>query len=152
MTTRNQTEQQAIQSILQPSSSRATTIWPPTGSTPINEFTTVEYISCAFPTLFPTGSAELLAPRHHSVTIGNYFKHLMLYNDQRFTKHPRFRYFALNTEMRHRALQTGRVYVRQNPQDGHISIDELREMSTGNEAMRLSNTSEAVFVEHVNSG
>ena len=52
----------------------------------------------------------------------------MLYHDQRFAKHPRFRYFALNTQMRHRALQTGRIYVRQNPHDGHLSIDELREM------------------------
>ena len=52
----------------------------------------------------------------------------MLYHDQRFAKHPRFRYFALNTEMRHRALQTGRIYVRQNPHDAHLSVDELRDM------------------------
>ena len=52
----------------------------------------------------------------------------MLYHDQQFAKHPRFWYFALNTQMRQRALQTGRVYVRQNPHDGHLSIDELREM------------------------
>ena len=69
-----------------------------------------------------------MAPRQQVVTIANYFKHLMLYHDQRFAKHPRFRYFALNTQMRHRALQTGRIYVRQNPHDGHLSIDELREM------------------------
>jgi len=62
----------------------------------------------------------------------------MLYKDQRLAKHPRFRYFALNTEMRHRALQTGRVYVRQNPQDSHLSVDELREMAD-NEAVSLSN-------------
>ena len=30
--------------------------------------------------------------------------------------------------MRHRALQTGRIYVRQNPHDGHLSVDELREL------------------------
>ena len=44
------------------------------------------YISCAFPTLFPTGAAEFVAPRQHTVTIGNYFKHLMLYEDGRFAK------------------------------------------------------------------
>ena len=38
------------------------------------------------------------------------------------------RYFALNTEMRHRALQTGRIYIRQNPHDGHLTVDELRDM------------------------
>ena len=37
-------------------------------------------------------------------------------------------YHTLNTEMRHRALQTGRVYVRQRPGDGQLSLDELRDM------------------------
>ncbi len=67
-------------------------------------------MSCAFPTLFPTGAGDFLAPRLHAVTIGNYFKHLMMYGDGEFAKHNRFRYFALNTEMRWRALQTGRIY------------------------------------------
>lgn len=35
--------------------------------------------------------------------------------------------------MRHRALQTGRIYVRQNPHDAHLSIDELKSM-VGNDA------------------
>ena len=30
--------------------------------------------------------------------------------------------------MRHRALQTGRIYVHQNPHDGHLSVDEMRQM------------------------
>ena len=47
------------------------------------------------------------------------------YDDNRFTKHPRFRFFALNTEMRWRALQTGRVYVKQHPGDAQLSLDEL---------------------------
>lgn len=32
--------------------------------------------------------------------------------------------------MRHRALQTGRIYVQQNLHDGHLSVDELRGMVT----------------------
>ena len=36
--------------------------------------------------------------------------------------------FALNTEMQHRALQTGQVYVKQHPGDGHLSLYELRDM------------------------
>ena len=133
------TEQETIyQSIVQPSRNSATPVnWPSISGNPVNEFTTEGYTSCAFPTLFPTGSADFVSPHQCSVTIGNYFKHLMLYSDSRFAKHPRFRYhfahmhvvtgmfhhsfffryFALNTEMRHRALQTGRIYVRQNPHD-----------------------------------
>ena len=52
----------------------------------------------------------------------------MQYDDGRFASHTRFRLFALNTEMRHRALQTGHVYVKQHPGDGQLSLDELRDM------------------------
>ena len=88
-----------------------------------NEFSTEGYCSCAFPTLFLTGPADFLASRLNKVTIGNYLKHLLMYGDGRFAKHCRFRYFALNTEMRWRAIQTGRIYVRQNPSDYHLSVD-----------------------------
>ena len=122
------TEQETIhQSIFDSQSSQQHVNWPATGS-PINEFTTEGYICSAFPTLFAQGNADFLAPRQRMVTIASYFKHMMLYHDQRFATHPRFRYFALNTQMRHRALQTGRIYIRQNPHDGHLSVDELREM------------------------
>ena len=36
--------------------------------------------------------------------------------------------------MRHRALQTERIYVRQNPHDGHLTVDELKEMVHSSEA------------------
>ena len=75
-----------------------------------------------------TGAADFVAPRARAVTIGNYFKHLLMYEDGRFARHPRFCYFALNTEMRLRTLQTGRIYVRQRPQDAQLSVEELRDM------------------------
>ena len=107
-------------------------------STPINEFTTEGYFSCAFHTLFPTGAPDLLGQRQNQVTIGNYFKHLLMYDDSRFAKHPRFRFFALNTEMRWRALQAGRIYVRQHPSDAQLSLDDLRDM-VGREGEAFSN-------------
>ena len=73
--------------------------WPENGSVPIDEFKTEGYISGAFPTLFPTEEADFLAPQQQSVTMGLYFNHLMMFKGGRFAKHPRFRYFALNTEM-----------------------------------------------------
>ena len=105
--------------------------WPSRGDTPINEFVTEGYISCAFPTLLATGDADFLAPRERTITVGNYFKHLMKYEDGRFAKHPRFRYFALNTEMRWRALQTGRIYIRQHPRDARLTLEELKDMVNG---------------------
>ena len=50
------------------------------GGVPINEFTTEGYFSCAFPTLFPTGAGDFSGERQNQVTIGNYFKHLMMYD------------------------------------------------------------------------
>lgn len=100
------TEEQNIRQSLQ---STTTVPCPARGENPLNEFQCEGYITCAFPVLFPTGAAEFLAARLHYATIGAYFKHLMLYDDGRFARHCRFRYFALNTEMRWRVLQTGRV-------------------------------------------
>ena len=97
------TEQETIRKSVQerqfhqPAETPPTVMWPPRGGTPINEFKTEGYISCAFPTLFPSGAADFVAPRQHTVTVGNYFKHLMMYQDGRFAKHPSFCYFALNT-------------------------------------------------------
>ena len=120
------------------SSTPGTLMWPTIRGTPINEFTTEGYLSCAFPTLFPTGAADFLGQRQNQVTISNYLKHLIMYDDSRFAKHPRFRFFALNTEMRWRALQTGRVYVKQHPGDAQLSLDELRDM-VGRQGEAFSN-------------
>ncbi len=40
--------------------------------------TTEGYMTCAFPTLFPMGNADFSAPRVNAVSIGSYFKHLMM--------------------------------------------------------------------------
>ena len=48
------------------------------------------------------GAVDFVAPRPLAVTVGNY---LLMYADGRFTRHPRFRYFALNTEMHWRAVR-----------------------------------------------
>ena len=126
--TQQEAVQQSVKQRQSTCSSSTPLMWPSVGGIPLNEFSTEGYFTCAFPTLFPTGAADFLSQRQVPVTIGNYFKHLMQYDDGRFARHPRFRFFALNTEMRHRAIQTGRVYVRQHPGDGQLSLDELRDM------------------------
>jgi len=113
----SRTEAENVRQSLQ----NSTVSWPNREQYPINEFSTEGYFSHAFPTLFPTGAAEFLAPHIHRITIGNYFKHLIMYDDGRFARYCRFRYFVLNTEMRWCALQTGRIYVHQNPEDAQLS-------------------------------
>ncbi len=126
---RKLTEEETVrQSVTERQQHTTAVPWPHIGDQPVNEFHAEGYFTCAFPTLFPTGKADFSAPRQRTVTIGRYLKHLMLYKDGRFARHSRFRYFALNTEMRWRALQAGRIYVRQNPQDARLSVPELRDM------------------------
>ena len=127
---RQATEQETVEQVV---SGEQPVAWPPRGDTPLNEFHSEGYITLAFPTLFPTGAADFTAPRMWPVTLGYYLKHLMMYSDGRFARHPRFRYFALNTEMRWHALQAGRVYIRQ-----HLSVDELSDMVSTSFSSRVS--------------
>ena len=70
--------------------------WPKIGLSPINEYNTEGLFDMAFPTLFPTGTADWLQPRLKDVRLNEYGLHLLKYCDKRFGKHPRFRYFVLN--------------------------------------------------------
>ena len=68
----------------------------------------------------------------------------MMYKDGRFAKHPRFRYFALNTEMRWRALQAGNIYVRQHASDAQLTVQDsdtwlaMREKLLSNRVLRFA--------------
>lgn len=102
-------------------------LWPLINNSPINEFQTPGYIACAFPTLYPTGRADLRAERVRDVKPAEYFKHLLQYKDGRFARHTRWRYFALNSQMRWRALQEGKVYVKQNLTDSELTVADIQE-------------------------
>ena len=60
---RKMTEEESIRKLVQDRQSAApkltTVSWPQVGDSPISEFTTKGYISCAFPTLRPTGECWL---------------------------------------------------------------------------------------------
>ena len=100
--------------------------WPQRGDTPINEFITEGYISCAFPNMISTGAGGFLAPQERVVTVGNYF----------------------NTEMRWSALQTG---IKQHPSDARLSLDELGDM-VGSGGDQFSKRVPAVCVRLGSSG
>ncbi|EXX53883.1 hypothetical protein RirG_239720 [Rhizophagus irregularis DAOM 197198w] len=72
-------------------------MWPQINGNPVNEFQTPGYIACAFPTLYPTGSADLRAERIRDIKPAEYFRHLLQYKNGRFARHARWRYFALNS-------------------------------------------------------
>lgn len=105
---------------------------PSMRGTPINEHdTNIQYFIDAFPTLYPTGEADLRARRCHAVTTEDYFRHLLRWDDGRFARHPRFRYFALNTIMRWQSKRLARVYAKRNKNDARFTVGDLRELMGG---------------------
>ena len=103
--------------------------WPAAAREPVSEFRTEGYLSMAFPTLFPDGAGDISSPRLQRISAANYFRHLMLLEDGRFARHHRFRYVALNTVLRWRALTSGRVYIAKHPGTGALTVQELRQLA-----------------------
>ncbi|KAK3917404.1 ATP-dependent DNA helicase RRM3 [Frankliniella fusca] len=101
--------------------------WPELGCVPINEFKSDGYIAQAFPCLYPTGEGDLRSPRDIIIKPSTYFKHMIRYHDERFAKHPRYRFFALNSMMRWTALSDGNMFVEQNPEYGSMTVKELKD-------------------------
>lgn len=88
--------------------------YPDLDSTPINEFSKDGYISKAFPILFPYGTADFSDCRiDDKISFGEYCKFLLQYKDRRFAQDYRFRYFLLNTHLRHQMISQARMYVKQ---------------------------------------
>ncbi|KAI3935332.1 hypothetical protein MKW98_027152 [Papaver atlanticum] len=119
---------------------QTTTELPFTGEV-IDEFTKVGYITMAFPYLFPYGSADLRQSRFRKVSECQYFQYLMKFHDGRLARDSRFRYFALNSLTRWRALSLGSIYVKNHPSDGELSIEAIRDMVSSGDSRLLSRIS-----------
>lgn len=94
----------------------------------------------AFPTLFPDGKGDITTPSvKRDVLFCNKIKHLLKFGEcvnghwvYRFANHPRFSYWALNMIQRKRALQQSSVFIKQNPGESHLTIEQLRDMASDN--------------------
>ena len=56
---------------------------------------------------------------------------------QMLSSHPRFSYWALNMIQRKRISQQSGIFLRQNPSEAHLTLDELRQMATSNDSNTL---------------
>ncbi len=107
---------------------------------PLNEYEISHLATMAFPTLFPDGKGDptkegLL----RDVPLQERIKHLLRFAEiidgkwvYRFASHPRFSYWAFNMIHRKRILQQSGIFLKQNPGEAHLTIDELREMAASN--------------------
>ncbi|KAK3914465.1 Vacuolar membrane-associated protein iml1 [Frankliniella fusca] len=106
--------------------------WPSLESQPIDEYSTPGYIACAFPTLFCYGKGDLRDWHEKDLNVSHYFKHLLRYRDERFSKHKTFRFFAYNSWMRWTALTDGNIFVKQNEEFRDMKVDQLKEILNDN--------------------
>ena len=94
----------------------------------------------AFPTLFPDGKGD---PTNQALTrdvsLLNRVRHLIKFAEKvngkwvyRFARHARFSYWAFNMIQRKRILEQNGIFLKQNPSESHLSIEELRDMATNN--------------------
>ena len=100
----------------------------PFQSTPLSEFNRSQaLLSCAFPTLFPSGQAEFVLARERTVDYKAYLEHLLRYRDSRFAQHPRFRYVAFNTLMRRQVNARSNFFAKRHVDNSLVDVDALRE-------------------------
>jgi len=138
-----QQEIQAIQERLSSTHHKADAIsWPKVDTDQLNEYKTPFLATMAFPTLFPDGEGDPTNPsRNQDVPLGEAIEHLLKYAENkhgkwtyRFASHPRFSYWAFNMiERRHILQQTG-IFLKQNPGEAHVTIEELQQMAANNNA------------------
>ncbi|XP_012153208.2 uncharacterized protein LOC105664208 [Megachile rotundata] len=100
--------------------------YPVMSSTPIDEFNTPNFIPAAFPTLFPYGKPCMKDPTRQRLTPKSFFLKLLRYKDNRFAKHPSFRFFALNIIQRWESVAQGNVFIQRNDLQT-MSLDEIKE-------------------------
>ncbi|XP_066915890.1 uncharacterized protein [Clytia hemisphaerica] len=112
------------------------------GKEPLNEFTTEYLATLAFPTLFPDGkgdptrfSTKRSIAKSDTESFSAKIKHLIKFGEfidgkwiYRFAAHPRFGFWAYNMLYRRRLLGQGSFYLKQNPGEANLTIDELQEM------------------------
>ena len=96
--------------------------------TPLDEASGKERIlTLAFPTLYPTGLADINMPRLRNVTLKEYARHLLCWHDGRFARHARWRFVVFNMLMRQKSSSSAQFYVSRASHLKDYTRDELTE-------------------------
>jgi hypothetical protein len=111
---------------------------PSMHGTPISEHAGHHIAIDAFPNLFPTGKADIAAERDEKVEMKDWASHLMKLKGGHFAKHPRFRYWVLNTIMRQNSRTSSNWYLHTNKEDRDLTVEDIREMIETGDAAGLA--------------
>ena len=106
--------------------------WPDRAPEPASEYNTAGFWSMCYPTLFPTGAADISNVGANGVvrdvSLADWAEFLMQWKDGRFARHPRWRYHVFNMLQRQRARMTGKVFVNHKDGQADMTLDELQEL------------------------
>jgi hypothetical protein len=116
-----------------------TITWPVMEQTPINEYTTNNLASLCFPKLFlfgqgdPTRKDRICAVKEHEAT-SHLIKFATIHPRTRklyypFAMHERFIFWMNDRIRRHRIMDQTNVYLKNNPGDASMTIEELQEIT-----------------------
>lgn len=133
-------QEQEVQAIKSQLSGDKPLNWPSHEEPPLNEYTTPFLATMAFPTLFPEGNSDPTDPSVvRNVSLYDGIKYLPKFAENidnkwiyRFANHPRFSYWTFDMLQRKRTLQESGIFLKQNPGEAHLTIDELKEMAANN--------------------
>ena len=112
------------------------------GKDALNEFKTEYLATLAIPTLFPNGKGDATRlgmrraiAKSDTESFSEKIKHFIKFAEfidgkltYRFAAHPCFGFWAYNMLYRRRLLGQGSFYLKQNPGEANLNIDELQEM------------------------
>ena len=125
-------QQQKLEAVRNQLSANQPMEWLSIDNGPLNEYQISRLATMAFPTLFPDekGDPTYQGPQR-DIPFQERIEHLLKFAEiidgkwlYRFANHPRFSYWALNMIQRNRILgQTG-IFLKQNPGEAHLTIDE----------------------------
>jgi hypothetical protein len=120
--------------------------FPDANANSLNEYETHAICSLLFPKLFPNGRGDPTNKvRRIDVTESLGFKHLLktaaVNSNGEFyypwAQHQRFKFWAYDRLRRHRSLEQCKVYLKQNPGDGNLTINELKNLVTSGECQNI---------------
>ena len=76
--------------------------------------------------------------RNQQVSLEDWAGHSLRYRDGQFARHPRFRYWLLNTIMCKKAKSASTWYVNSHHGDRDLSIEEIRDMVQAGQSEALA--------------
>ena len=121
---------QSLQQITKQSNnenSRATINFPYIDPKPISEYDTNSALfTKAFPWLFPGGRGDFHQFRNKKLTISQWVKNLVLYEDGRFAKDKMWGFYVLNYATRKRNQTSGGYFVEGFFKEGPKSLEDLK--------------------------